>query len=81
MCEIGLDFDFSPDLPLDFALLELAFVEDFEGADEACSAFASEVDSSEFALSERFADLEHAQMEVLRLDFGLARYYCDWVGF
>lgn len=64
MREVGLDFDFSSDLLLNFALLEFGFVEDFEGADEACGSLAGEVYAAEFAFAEGFADFEHAQVEL-----------------
>ena len=60
MCQVGLDFYLSSDLLFDFAVLEFAFVQDFQRADEACAPFAGEVDAAEFAFAEGFADFEHA---------------------
>jgi hypothetical protein len=63
--QVGLDLDFAADLLLDFAGLELGFVKDFEGTDEACGALAGEVDAAEFAFSEGSPNLEHAEVEDL----------------
>lgn len=60
MSQVGLDLDFASDLFLDFAILELVLVENFQGADEAGGSLAGEVDATEFALAEGAADLEHA---------------------
>lgn len=65
MGEIGLDFDFPTHLFFHFAGAEFGFVEDFEGADEVGGAFAGEVDAAELSLSERFADFEHSEVELL----------------
>ena len=63
MAQVGLDFDFSSELLLNFALLELGLVEDFESAEELLGPFSGKVYSSELAFSQWFADLEHAQVE------------------
>jgi len=52
MAQVGLDLDLTTDLFLyAAAVLELGFVQDFEGADEVGGAFAGEVDTAEFALA------------------------------
>ena len=60
MGEVGLDFDFAPDLSFYFSLLEFADVQDFQGADEVGAAFAREVDAAEFAFAQGSADFELA---------------------
>jgi hypothetical protein len=66
MAEVGLDFDLAAELLLDFTLLELGLVEDFQGTDKSGGSFFGEVHSPELALSEGFADFEHTQVEFLR---------------
>lgn len=58
--EIRLDLDLAPYLLFHLALLELGFVQHFQRADEVRRAFFGQVDATEFAFAERFADLEHA---------------------
>lgn len=60
--EMRLDFDFAADLLLDFALLDLRLVEDFQRADKAGRALLCQVHAAKLALAERLANLEHAQM-------------------
>jgi hypothetical protein len=64
--EIGLDFDFSSDLFLDLALLQLGLVQHFEGADELLGAFSSQVHTTKFAFAEWLADFKHAKVEGFR---------------
>ena len=60
-----MDFDFSSDLLFDFSLLQFAFVEDFEGADEACRALFGQVHSPKFAFPQGLPYFKHAEMEIL----------------
>ena len=60
--KILLDFDFSPDLLLHLARDDLRLVQTLERDDKMRGGFGSrEINSAEFALSERSADSEGGQ--------------------
>ena len=60
--EILLDFDFTPDLLLHLAGDDLRLVQTLERDDKMRGGFGSrEINSAEFALSERSADSEGGQ--------------------
>lgn len=60
MSQIRLNLNLSPELLLDFSLLQLTLVQDFQGADETVLALLSEIDPPKLALPKRTANLEHS---------------------
>lgn len=68
VAKIALDLDLSPHLLLDTTTsLDLALVQHFKTADVSVRALTRKVDTAELALAERLSDLEHAEVEGLRL--------------
>lgn len=66
MTEVALNFDFTSDLFLHAALLQLRFVQDLERAYETRRALLCQVNPAELSLSQGLSNLKHSEMELLR---------------
>ena len=61
MSQIALNFNLSPNLPLNtITVLDLVLVEHFQRTHESTAALSSQVYTAEFAFPEWPTDLEHA---------------------
>src|SRR5688572_407083 len=63
--KVALDLDLTPDLLLNIVVLQLVLVQHLEATDEPAGPLAGKIHPSKLALSERPANLKHAEVELL----------------
>ena len=63
MCQVGLNLNLTPHLPLNLPLLYLGLVQHLQGADEASALFLGQIHSTKLSFPQWFSNLEHAKVE------------------